>query len=386
MKLQSLAIAIVLLVSACGGSDNKSNSPSTSNNSWTPPVVNSYQLENTDQLLAQSENKLSNLAIDDFFEQSFLMLANRGMQDEYSEGYIDGTGLQLDNVSDAYHAQTTALTELILSILLSYQREQLTPKDKMSFDIYKTSLETEIERANYTNFHFPLNLMTGIQDNTEFYFSDLIPITNKTQAENYIYLLNQLERRFNQIIEILDNRENAGIIEPRETLSFTINRIKSYANSSGNSNPYYQWFDAKLEQLTNVTATEKQALRSNLLQVIEQKVIPSYQSLASKAELQLTNAPQNIGFGQFDGGDDYYAFELKRHTTLELTPDEVHLLGINELTRVHNEMRRLFDELGYPQEETIAQLYERVDNDGGIISANEAKSFYENIIEKAYAL
>jgi len=66
-----------------------------------------------------------------------------------------------------------------------------------------------------------------------------------------------------------------------------------------------------------------------------------------------------------------------------LTAAEIHQLGLTELQRIHTEMRALFDQLGYPQNETLEQLYARVATDGGIIPAVDVKATYEAIIRAA---
>ena len=68
-----------------------------------------------------------------------------------------------------------------------------------------------------------------------------------------------------------------------------------------------------------------------------------------------------------------------------MTPQEVHQLGLDELARIHAEMRLIFDQLGYPQDETLEQLIARAEADSGIIPAPDVKPTYEAIIADATA-
>jgi len=63
----------------------------------------------------------------------------------------------------------------------------------------------------------------------------------------------------------------------------------------------------------------------------------------------------------------YYSFTLRHYTTTDLTADQIHALGLQELERIHAEMRTIFDELGYPKDASLADLYGLVARDGGII-------------------
>jgi uncharacterized protein (DUF885 family) len=94
-------------------------------------------------------------------------------------------------------------------------------------------------------------------------------------------------------------------------------------------------------------------------------------------------APIEDGVWQFDNGEEYYSYLLHHYTSTDLTADEIHQLGITELERIHGEMREIFSELGYPEDESIYQSYQQVANDGGIIPGNEMVAFHESIIEQA---
>jgi len=66
-----------------------------------------------------------------------------------------------------------------------------------------------------------------------------------------------------------------------------------------------------------------------------------------------------------------------------MTADQIHELGLQKLERIHLEMRSIFDQLGYPQDESLPELYTRVTNDSGVYSGDEIVKGYEDIIMKA---
>jgi uncharacterized protein (DUF885 family) len=103
---------------------------------------------------------------------------------------------------------------------------------------------------------------------------------------------------------------------------------------------------------------------------------------ATLAELRAA-APAGIGVSQHPRGSEYYAYVLRHHSTTDLTPAEVHQLGLDELDRIHAEMRLIFDQLGYPQNESLQQLYGRVTQAGGVIPAASLLSTFEDIIADA---
>ncbi len=379
-------ILISLLFIGCGGSSDESDD--SGGTSIQLPIVADYQMVATSVVLDEVTARIAGLTIQEFFSESFNAIKERNIQGAVSEGLANQFPLgtfELTNISDSYSEQTTAIESLVLTQLLSYDRSLLSENDQLSYDVYKAHLEFQLEWALYKNFEYPATYgFFGWPGSTEQFFISLVPITNKIEADTYLLLLNQVGRRFEQISDLLDTRQAAGIIEPSITLNFSQSNVQAIANASATATSFYTTFQDKVNQLTNITDAEKQALDELLVATIEQRVLPAYSQLSQKMNTLLNAAPANIGFGQFEGGLEYYDFTLRYFTSSEQSSDDIHELGLQEISRIHAEMRVLFDQLGYPQNETISQLFSRVDSDGGTIQGEDAVAFYEDIIAEAY--
>lgn len=382
-------VFIFLIFVGCGGGSS-SEDPSNNNvPSLQLTTVPDYQLANTSTLLTDATERLNGLSIQDFFTDSFQIIKERNIEGAVSEGIADQFplgNLVLTDISDEYDIQTTAIESLILEQLNSFDRAILSEADQLSFDVYQAHLEFQLEWAQHRNFEYPATYgFFGWPGSTEQFFTSLVPINNKFDADTYLILLNQIGRRFEQISALLDTRKTAGVIEPSATLTFSRDNVRAIANSAATATPYYTVFQEKVDALTNITAAEKQDLTALLLLTVQQRVLPAYSQLEQKMSSLLSEAPANIGFGQFDGGIEFYDFALRFFTSSDMTSDQIHQLGIQELSRIHAEMRVLFDQLGYPQNENITELFTRVDSDGGTILAEDAIAFYEDLITQANA-
>lgn len=387
----------------CSGSDSESNSPdnsggnsgtnsgSNSGNTTTQlPTVSDYVMETSDTVLANATARLENLAIDAFFEQAFVLINEREIENSISDGLFDAistTTPELTNISDEYTRQTGELYQLLLSLLENYNRSELTPEQQVSYDVFKKDMGYKKAWVDNLSFDYPATYgFFGWPGSTETFFTQAFTFNNKEQAELYLALLNQIQRRFKQIETLLDNRATDGIVEPTFTLQFSQNAVATMANTQAASTSYYQAFNTQLAGLSNITVAEKNDLLSQAQQIVEQRVLPAYQSLFNKMAEHLNQAPSNIGFGQFEGGKEFYRFTLNYFTNSEITPEQVHQLGEEEMARIHQEMRGLFSQLGYPEQNSIAQSLSRANSEAPLIAASDVKKTYEELIEEAYLL
>lgn len=354
-----------------------------------PDSISDYQIETTSSLLESVTAQLSGLSIGDFFEESYAIIRARNLENQISLGDFENINLgsaNLGDISDEYYFQSVDLHSLILETLTSYDRASLSADDQLSYDIYQFFLETELEWAEYRNFEYPGTYgFFGWPGGTESFFTRVFTFNNVSEAQLYIVLLNQVGRRFEQIYDLLIARRNVGIVEPSSTFSFSQSLVAAMGNSAATATSYYEAFNEQLSALIDVNETEKAALRQQMLNVMEQDVLPAYSLLSSRMQGLLAAAPSAIGFGQFSGGEEFYDFTLRYFTSSDMSAEEVHALGQAELARIHSEMDALFEILDYPETESLEQKYDRVNQDGGFIPAAEVQALYEQIIDEAYA-
>lgn len=388
MKNWLIFVITFVVLTGCGGSGSSSSS-SDDTDTFVLRDVPDYQLEDTQALLSRLSTRLEGLAFDDFLDVAFSITVERNPEGIIADSGIAALGqleLSLNNISDPHYLQSIEVQKLLLQQLLSFNRDALSDSQRLSFDIYQSHLSLEIEEADYRQFEYPATYGGfGWPGVTERFFTELAPLTQQTDAQAYLDLLNQIGRRFEQLAALLDARQASGVIEPAITLGFSLNRIEEVAATAPANTSYYLAFDEKITPLSTISDSQKQQLRTQLLQIIEQRVLPAYGDLARHMASLLNGAPSAIGFSQFEGGREFYDFALRYYTSGNLSVDQVHQLGLDELDRIHAQMRVLFDQLGYPQEESLAASYARVDQQAGLIAGNEAVGVYESIIEQAYA-
>jgi len=367
---------ILLLLAACGGGGGNGSGNSAPP---APPAGPSP----ADTLAAA----LQGLPLDQFFDESFGALLKRTPETIVELALTDVyplDGVTLDDLSDAYVRDTFEMCDVVLTLLGDYDRDSLDADGQLDYDFYAWYLQDYLDRLEFLYHDFPATYsIIGVQSQTQRFFTDIHPLATEQDAEDYITRLGLVQRKFEQLIEHLQLQRQNGIVEPALTMQVALSIVSELTHTAVRDNPYYTAFADRIAAIPGLSAEEIQDLESRALLAVGVSVIPAYADLEDALGNLLNNAPPVIGVRQYPRGAAYYAYALRHHSTTSLTAAEIHQLGLEQLTRIHAEMRLVFDQLGYPQNESLQQLFARVATDGGIVPAADVLSTYEGIIDEA---
>jgi len=234
---------------------------------------------------------------------------------------------------------------------------------------------------DYPATFFPI---TAVHEDLILFFTDLHPVASLEDARDYVTRLRQVGTKIDQLIEGLEIRKEAGIEPPAFAIQWvTYGSLGEFVNTSARSNILYTSLEEKVLPLSSGTPQENQAVLDEAEQVIDTVVLPAYRKLHQYLLSLPTYAQQDSGVWRLPQGGAYYTYLLRHHTTIGLSAEEIHQLGLDELARIHNEMAVIFAQLGYPKNETLVQSFDRVARDGGHISGNEVLKTYQDLISEA---
>ena len=366
------ALCVLLLLAACGGGGGSGPGDPA------PPAGPSP----ADTLAAA----LQGLPLDEFYFESFGALLKRSPETvvwQALEAEFPLDAVELDDLSEAYVRDTFEMYAVVLSALQGYDRSVLTPEQQLDFDFYAWYLQDHVDQLGFFWHGFPAAYsIFGVQNDTQRFFTDIHPLETPGDAENYVTRLQRVARKFRQLAEHLRKQRQNGIVEPALTMNVAIGQVAALAQTAAQDHPYYTAFVQRLAGVGGLSVAERQDLESRARAAVGNSVIPAYRDLLETLRDLLNNAPPIIGVHQYPGGRAYYARALRHHTTTDLGAAEIHQLGLDHLARIRAEMRLLFDQLGYPQDESLQELFARVAADGGVVPAADVLPAYAAIIDE----
>jgi len=385
-KFLAVGILVMIVSGACGkGASTSPIFAPTSTTNFNQTLAIETQVVSPS--LTENVPEPVSMDFDSFLEASFRSLLIRDpetvLELGLSEVYQTPSD-QLTNISDEYVRETQALEAGILSQLRKYDRSGLTAEQQLSYDIYAWYLGDRVNGQAFMYDDYPVN-PTVFSEHLSMlqWFTDLRPLNNLQDAQDYIACLRQVDTKFNQLINNMERREENGAMLPGFLVNWILSDLRNIANSGASLTPYYTAFESKVNSLGEIAEADRQSLLNKAEDATNTSVIPAYKALVNYFEHLQGVTTNDAGVWKFPDGEAYYAYALRHYTSTNLSADQIHELGLQALDRIHADMRTIFDQLGYPQEEDLPSLFARVAQESGYASGDEIVQGYEEIISAA---
>ena len=217
----------------------------------------------------------------------------------------------------------------------TFNINDLSESNRLNYMILDKDFSLEIDSHNYPEHFMDLNQRGGIQS---FYETGSRMIFSSYQ--DYKDWLTRLEKYTSNIKNANANYKNGlelGYTQPKHITTYVLEQIESMVAADIVNNPYLKVFnEASLEI---VTPDEKDELILNAKKLIKESLNPAYSDLAKFLRNEyIPNSRDSIGIKDVPNGSEWYEYLARYHTTTDLTPDEIHEIGLKEIKRIRAEM------------------------------------------------
>lgn len=329
---------------------------------------------------------LENLDIDTFLDESVKRLFLRDPEMVTINGMtalLDIRNDKLTNVSDGYIRETQHLQAGILKLLKKYDQTSFTPSQALNTNLYAWYLDDLVRGFLFMYDDYLVTpFVNSLNWNLQFLFTEAHPLVDAQDAQDYITRLLQVNSKFEQVVDDLNRRKDLGVMLPKIIIPGLMADLSQYT-SIVESHPYYTAFSKKTGAINALGSADRQSLLDQARTAIKENVVPAYKSLMEFYKKLEPIAPDAVGVWRYSNGEDYYEYLLRHYTTTELTADEIYQLGLENVERIHSEMRAAFTELGYPSDESLSSLMNRLGNETDYVSGDQAVAAYQAAIEQA---
>jgi len=272
--------------------------------------------------------------------------------------------------------------------LQRYDDDHLNPTNRLSKEIISWHLETDIERIPFRYHKFLLNPYNGLQNSLPSYLDTYHYIEEESDADAYLQRLEAFGNYYEQVLERMEESRLRKIVPPAHLLEATIVQMEKFIEMSPDKNMLYTSFQHKLENCDEING--KDDFLNQAIEKIDKYVYPVFFRMINYCrDLKKESNPED-GNWALPNGDNYYKYLLKHHTTLDLTPEEIHQIGLKHTERIREEIEAELVNISFdPELNGLHQTLKELSQEDRFILGNSIEgrmkclAKYDSLIQSA---
>lgn len=222
--------------------------------------------------------------------------------------------------------------------LAAFEDAELSFQNALSRDIMAWQLDHQINGAEFAWHDFPVNQLMAIHNLLPGFMTAQHPLRDDRDIDYYLQRLSQFPDVFAGTVEVVAYRAELGLVPPRFAVEKTIRDSLAFIDGPAEDNPLVVELLAQADRTGVISAERRAGLEAELAEAVREYVVPAYIGLVSYLEDLLERTDSNDGVWRMPEGEAYYRWVLRGHTTTELSPAEIHQLGLSEVARIEAEM------------------------------------------------
>jgi uncharacterized protein (DUF885 family) len=229
--------------------------------------------------------------------------------------------------------------------LSEFDRAQMNDTQRVSADLLQWQLKDDVEEGQFLDYEFPLS---QLGDNVYLVSTLTVvhPLRTDRDAENYVAALGQVSTRMDELIAESKRLAAKGVLPPRFILQAAIKQMQTFILPPPGENAFVGAFARKMEAIKTMPEAKREELRAQAEKIVATQVYPAWQRASTLLQSQLPHATQDAGLWRLKGGSNAYAYFIHSDTTTNLTPEQIHEIGLKRVGEIEAQMDGLLRQLG----------------------------------------
>ncbi|GAC28453.1 DUF885 domain-containing protein [Brumicola pallidula] len=282
--------------------------------------------------------------------------------------------------SEANADETRALMETRLKQASEFDVNKLADSEKLSLTIYKIDLKRKLANDEFRHHTYIMDQFSAWHTTVPSFLINIHGIENEEDAKAYISRLNKVAPLFDQVIEQLRIREKLGVMPP----AWSYDQMMQAAANVVKGNPFSESpadstiladFKQKLDA-SELSNAEKSGLIADANAALLTSVKPAYEKLLQELGKQRLLTPEGDGVWRLPNGSEWYQNRLNWFTTTELNAQEVHQIGLDNVDRIHEQMRGVMEQVKFDGSLQEFFLFMRNDDQFYYADSDEGRQRY----------
>ncbi|BCO18350.1 hypothetical protein KUC3_12070 [Alteromonas sp. KC3] len=322
------------------------------------PASETAKVETPSQETQQTAGQSESQRLNGFFERTFeedlkrspLFQSYLGKKWDYDKW---------DDISDEEADASIAIAKNRLETLNGFDTSKLSEQEKLSLRLYKLGIERDLANDKFRHHRYIVHQFRAAHTQVPSFLINIHRVTNKDDAMAYIGRLDNVRTYFDQVIDQMKTREKLGVFPPAWAYDQMIDASKNVISGApfdNSDSPSTIWedFQNKVEKL-DIDDAEKETLLGEAKAALVTSVKPAYEKFINELAHQREVTPEGDGVWRLPDGDKWYQNRLNWFTTTDLTADEIHQIGLDNVERIHSAMRSIMEKVGF--EGTLQEFF-----------------------------
>ena len=252
-----------------------------------------------------------------------------------------------NSIGPEHREASHQMDEKFLARLLEIDREQLSRQDRLNYDMFRLNREQSLEGERFpghlqpiNQFYSTLNSFVQLGSGTSIH-----PFKTVKHYDDWLSRIDGFVVYADQAIANMQEGVRQGVVQPRILIAKSLPQIESQIVDSAQESGFWAPIENMPDEFSN---EDRERLTVAFEDAIGNKVLPAYKRVANfVGDEYLVAARDTVGLYALPDGPDWYAYNVKRITTTDLAPDEIHQIGLDEVARIHDAMRAVMAEVGF---------------------------------------
>jgi uncharacterized protein (DUF885 family) len=246
----------------------------------------------------------------------------------------------------------------VLEVLSQIDPDNLSEEDQLNYRLLKSDYEISLEGREYPGYYMRLNQRGGVQD--YYLYGNRLNFTDLQSYKNWFERVKGYTQNVRNSLEINKEGLELGYTQPKLVTRGVSAQIGAMLERDLEDHPYFKIF----KNVGDVASPEDAlALQNEVKEYIQNVLNPTYQELYDfLINEYLPESRDTIGISDVPNGKEWYEYLARYHTTTNLTPDEIHEIGLREVAKIRAEMEGIIEQVGWEGDFNSFLQYLRTDS------------------------
>ena len=230
-----------------------------------------------------------------------------------------------------------------LDRLSAIDATRLDESARLNYDLFRRELQNDLETWRFRTYLMPVHHRGGVQNLES--TAETLRLATVSDYENWLERMAGVETYIEQTMDLQERGRRAGYMPPAILMQRVPDQIAAQLVENAEESPFFSAFGNMPD---SIPADEQERLRQRATAIIDNEIVPAYRRFSRYfTDTYLPASRDSIGASELPYGKDFYEHRVRLYTTTRMTPDEIHELGLSEVSRLRAEMQAIIDELGF---------------------------------------